>query len=48
MSNTALTRKALKNNHSLWLDFHYYRSDRLGRLQKNVVIETFRQAGQRL
>ena len=43
MSNTGLTRKALKNSHSLWLGFHYYRPDRLGRLQKNVVIETFRQ-----
>ena len=48
MSNTGLTRKALKNKHFLWLGFHYYRPDRLGRLQQNVVIETFRQAGQRL
>ena len=48
MSNTGLTRKALKIKHSLWLGFHYYRPDRLGLLQKNVVIETFRQAEQRL
>ena len=48
MSNTGLTTKAQKYNHSLWLDYHYYRPDRLGRLQKNVVIETFRQSGLRL
>ena len=34
MSNTGLTRKAKKYNHSLSLGFHYYRPDRLGRLQK--------------
>ena len=30
MSNTGLTRKALKNKHFLWLGFHYYCPDRLG------------------
>ena len=48
MSNRGLTTKAQKYNHSLWLDFHYYHPDRLGRLQKNVAIETFRQAELRL
>ena len=50
MSNMGLTRKALKYNHSFWFGFPLLSScsDRLGRLQKIVVIETFRQAGLRL
>ena len=41
MSNTGLTRKAKGYNHSFSLGFHYYRPDRLGRLQKTWQTKLF-------